>query len=260
VISSAHWRRPLQPRFELLFVIMKRIMPFLVILAVLGIALGSVWYLTKPVATSTIPASSQPSPAAKGAQQQQPASPTQLGPVKSGVPGAEPANTKGPANARVHIEEFGDFQCPPCGAFHPILEKLEQEFPNDLRVTFRNLPLPNHQHALRAASAAEAAGLQGKFWEMHKLIYEHQRDWKDEFDVRPIFEGYAKQIGLDIARYNRDLGGATVQQRILQDGKRAISMGVGATPTVFINNREVPFQMLPEETMRGLIQQELNKK
>ena len=237
---------------------MKRIAPFLLILAVLGIALGSVWYLTKPVATSTAPASQLPS-ASPGAQQQ-PSPLMQLGPVKTGVPGAEPANTKGPANARVHIEEFGDFQCPPCGLFHPILEKLEQEFPKDLRVTFRHFPLPNHQHALRAASAAEAAGLQGKFWEMHKLIYEHQRDWKDEFDVRPIFEGYAQQIGLDIARFNRDLGGTVVQQRILQDGKRALSVGVKGTPTVFLNNREVPFQMLPEEHMRVLIQQELDKK
>jgi protein-disulfide isomerase len=233
-------------------------MPFLLILAVLGIALGSVWYLTKPVATSTIPASH--APAASTGAQQQPAATGQLGPVKTGVPGAEPANTKGPANARVHIEEFGDFQCPPCGAFHPILEKMEQEFPKDLRVTFRHFPLPNHQHALRAASATEAAGLQGKFWEMHKLIYEHQNDWKDQFDVRPVFEGYAQQIGLDIARFNRDLGGATVQQRILQDGKRAKSLGVGATPTVFLNNREVPFTMLPEEKLRVLIQQELDKK
>ena len=151
-------------------------MPFLLILAVLGIALGSVWYLTKPVATSTIPASQ--SPAASTSSQQPSAAAAQLGPVKTGVPGAEPANTKGPANARVHIEEFGDFQCPPCAAFHPMLEKLEKEFPKDLRVTFRNFPLPTHQHALRAASAAEAAGLQGKFWEMHKLIYEHQNDWK----------------------------------------------------------------------------------
>ena len=137
---------------------------------------------------------------------------------------------------------------------------MEKEFPKDLRVTFRHFPLPNHQHALRAASAAEAAGLQGKFWEMHELIYEHQHDWKDQFDVRPIFEGYAKQIGLDIARFNRDLGGATVQQRILQDGKRANSLGVSATPTVFLNNREVPFTMLPEDKLRVLIQQELNRK
>ena len=237
---------------------MKRIAPFLLILLVLGIALGGVWYLTKPVATSTVPGSAPPS--ASTSTQPQQATPSQLGPVKTGVPGAEPANTKGPANAKVHIEEFGDFQCPPCALFHPILEKLEKEFPKDLRVTFRHFPLPNHQHALRAASAAEAAGLQGKFWEMHALIYEHQQDWKDQFDVRPIFEGYAQQIGLDIARFNRDLGGATVQQRILQDGKRAKALGVGGTPTVFLNDREVPFQMLPEDKMRALIQQELNSK
>lgn len=233
-------------------------MPFLLIVAVLGVALGSVWYLTKPVATSTVPGSN-PAPASSAAPQQ--AAPTSpLGPPKTGIPGAEPANTKGPANARVHIEEFGDFQCPPCALFHPMLERLEQEFPKDVRVTFRHYPLPNHQHALRAASAAEAAGLQGKFWEMHKLIYEHQQEWKDEFDVRPIFEGYAKQIGLDLARYNRDLNSPTVQQRILQDGKRANSMGVKGTPTVFLNNREVPFQMLPDEKLRVLIQQELDKK
>ena len=237
---------------------MKRIMPFLLILAVLGIALGSVWYLTKPVATSTVPAS-QPTPASSGSQQQQQQPPSELGPVKTGVPGAEPANIKGPANARVHIEEFGDFQCPPCAMFHPMLEKMEKEFPKDLRVTFRHYPLPNHQHALRAASAAEAAGLQGKFWEMHALIYENQQAWKDQFDVRPIFEAYAKQIGLDLARFDRDLGSATVQQRILQDGKRAMSLGVKATPTVFLNGREVPFTMLPEDKLRVLIQQEINR-
>ena len=237
---------------------MKRIAPFLLILAVLGIALGSVWYLTKPVATSPVPASAPPS-SSTGTQPQQ-ATPSELGPVKTGVPGAEPAHTKGPANARVHIEEFGDYQCPPCGLFHPILEKLEKEFPKDLRVTFRHFPLPNHQHALRAASATEAAGLQGKFWEMHKLIYEHQQDWKDQFDVRPAFEGYAEQIGLDIARFNRDLGSPQVQQRILQDRKRAESLGVGGTPTVFLNGREVPFQMLPDDKLRVLIQQEIDSK
>jgi protein-disulfide isomerase len=235
---------------------MKRIAPFLLILAVLGVTLSIVRYLTKPIATSTV-AVNQPTPASSAAQPQQAPPPSELGPVKTGVPGAEPANVKGPADAKVHIEEFGDFQCPPCAAFHPMLEKLEKEFPKDLRVTFRHFPLPNHQHALRAASATEAAGLQGKFWEMHAMIYENQQIWKDQFDVRPIFENYATQIGLDIARFNRDLGSATVQQRILQDGKRGTSMGVKGTPTVFLNGREVPFTMLPDDKLRVLIQQEI---
>jgi protein-disulfide isomerase len=235
---------------------MKRILPFLIILAVLGVALGSVWYLTKPSATSTVPVTT--TPPSSGAQQ--PAPGNQLGPVRTGVAGAEPANTKGKADAPAHIEEFGDFECPPCAAFHPILEQMQREFGDKLRVTFRNYPLPNHQHALRAASSAEAAGLQGKFWEMHALIYEHQNEWKEQFDVRPIFEGYAKQIGLDIARFNRDVGSPIVQQRILQDQKRATSVGVRATPTVFLNNREVPFTHLPADKLRVFIQQEIDKK
>ena len=234
---------------------MKRILPFLIIVAVLVIALGSVWYLTRPVATSNGP--TNPQPAASTAQ----ASPAQAPPqVRTGIPGAEPAHTHGPANAPAHIEEFGDYQCPPCGMFHPILEQMEEEFGDKLRVTFRHFPLPNHQHALRAASAAEAAGLQGKFWEMHKLIYEHQKDWKDLFDVRPVFDGYAKEIGLDVARFNRDIGSSQVQQRIVLDSKRGQSLGVSGTPTVFLNGREVPFQSLPADTLRVLIQKEIDSK
>ena len=141
--------------------------------------------------------------------------------------------------------------------FHPILDQMVAEFPKDLRVTFRHFPLPNHQHALRAASAAEAAGLQGKFWQMHGLIYEHQQDWKNVFDARPVFDNYAQQAGVDVERYNRDLAGSQVAQRIIQDGKRALSMGVKGTPAVFLNNREVPFTHLPAEKLRELIKKEL---
>lgn len=236
---------------------MKRILPFLIIVAVLGIALGSVWYLTKPVATSTVP-SPNPPPASSGALPKAPTN--QLGPPKSGVPGAEPAHTKGPPNAPAQIEEFGDFECPPCALFHPILEQMEAEFGDKLRVTFRHFPLPNHRHALRAASAAEAAGMQGKFWEMHKLIYEHQSEWKGLFDAQTAFDGYAKEIGLNVERFKRDLEGSQVAQRIIADGKRAKSLGVGGTPTVYLNGREVPFTHLPAEKLRVFIQQEIDNK
>jgi protein-disulfide isomerase len=232
---------------------MKRILPFIIILVVLGLALGSAWYLTRTTpATPTVVG--QPPSASPGSQ----ASPVPEPVANAGVPGAEPAHTLGPASAPVHIEEFGDFECPPCGLFHPILDQMRGEFGDKLHITFREFPLvPTHQHALAAASAAEAAGLQGKFWEMHKLLYERQAAWKTQFDVRGVFEGYAKEIGLDVDRYNRDVGSELVQQRIFQDGKRGHSLGVKGTPTVFMNGREVPFESLPAEKFRVVIQKEI---
>jgi protein-disulfide isomerase len=229
---------------------MKRILPFIIILVVLGMALGSAWYLTRSIPASPTVTQSTPAPGSQTTPAPQPV-------VNRGVPGAEPAHTLGPANAPVHLEEFGDFECPPCGAFHPILDQMHEEFGDRLRITFREFPLPIHQHAVAAASAAEAAGIQGKFWEMHDLIYERQNAWKGQFNVRPIFEGYAKQIGLDVERYNRDLGGSLVAQRIFQDGKRGQSLGVQGTPTVFINGREVPFENLAADKLRQVILKEL---
>ena len=231
---------------------MKRILPFIIILAVLGVALGSAWYLTRPVPPA--PTTPEQPPTSPGGQ----ASPVQQQVVNKGIPGAEPAHTLGPAGAPVHIEEFGDFECPPCGAFHPILKQMHEEFGDRIQITFREFPLvPTHQHALAAASAAEAAALQGKFWEMHDMLYETQVKWKDTFDVRPVFEGYAKQIGLDVQRYQQDVSSSLVEQRIFQDGKRGHSLGVKGTPTVFMNGREVPFEQLAPDSFRVLIQKEI---
>ena len=230
---------------------MKRLLPFIIILVVLGGAIGSVVYMTQTKSASN----DNTNQSQANANAPKP-SPT-LGPVKTGVPGADPPHTLGPGNAPVKIEEFGDFECPPCGLFHPILKQMKDEFGDKLHVTFREFPLANHDHAIPAASAAEAAGMQGKFWEMHALIFENQNQWKTQFDVRPVFEGYAKQIGLDVERYKRDLTSDRVEQRIFLDGKRARSMGVNSTPTVFLNGREVPFQSLPADTLRVLIDNEL---
>ena len=117
--------------------------------------------------------------------------------------------------------------------------------------------VPTHVHALAAARAAEAAGLQGRFWEMHDLIYEHQKDWHGAFDVRPIFEGYAKTIGLDVAQFTRDNATEVVERRIFLDGKRAHSLGVQGTPTVFLNGKEVPFESLAPDKLKALINNEL---
>jgi protein-disulfide isomerase len=230
---------------------MKRILPFIIILVVLGAALGSAYYLTRPIPASPTAAQPAPAPGSQNTPAQQPV-------ANSGIPGAEPAHTLGPANAPIHLEEFGDFECPPCGMFHPILKQMHAEFGDKLHITFREFPLvPTHQHALAAASAAEAAGIQGKFWEMHDLLYERQNNWKTEFDVRPVFERYAKEIGIDVDRYKRDVDGDLVKQRVFQDGKRGHSLGVKGTPTVFMNGREVPFEDLPADKLRLVIQKEL---
>jgi protein-disulfide isomerase len=228
---------------------MKRILPFIIILLVLGVALGSAYYL-KRSATTVKPISANSNTTAGNGPQ----SPTAL----TSVAGAEPAHVQGPGNAPARLEEFGDFECPPCGLLHPILVEMHREFGDQLQITFREFPLvPTHQHAVAAASSAEAAGLQGKFWEMHDLIYEHQKDWHEAFDVRPIFEGYAKQIGLDVERYKRDVDSEAVAQRIFLDGKRGHALGVKGTPTVFLNGKEVPFESLPAEKLRVLIQAQI---
>ena len=225
---------------------MKRILPFLIIAIVLGAGLLTARYLQR--------ASSEPAPAAPT-----PAPMPKASPVANTVAeaGAEPAHALGNAKAPVTLEEFGDFECPPCGMLHPILKSLETEYgPAKLRIVFREFPLvPTHAHALAAARAAEAAGLQGKFWEMHDMIYEHQKDWHEAFDVRPVFEGYAKTIGLDVEQFTRDNTSEIVERRIFLDGKRAHSLGVVGTPTVFLNGREVPFESLPK--LKPLIDSEL---
>ncbi len=228
---------------------MKRILPFIIIAVVLGAGLLTARYLQ---GKSTETPKPSPTPSTPGAS-----------PVASAVnpnePGAEPAHALGNANAPVTLEEFGDFECPPCGLLHPVLKTMEKEFgPDKLRIIFREFPLvPNHVHALAAARASEAAGLQGRFWEMHDLIYEHQNDWHEAFDVRPIFEGYAKTIGLNLKQFQDDSSGEIVERRIFLDGKRGHSLNVSGTPTVFLNGKEVPFQSLAPEKLRVLINNEL---
>src|SRR5437867_1351797 len=98
---------------------------------------------------------------------------------------------RGNPDAPVTLEEYGDFQCPPCGMFATFLGQLENEYDSRLRVVFRNFPLTMHEHAREAALAAEAAGLQGRFWEMHDVLYREQETWSKAPNVRELFESYA---------------------------------------------------------------------
>ena len=155
---------------------------------------------------------------------------------------------RGGANAAVTIEEFGDFECPPCGILHPELIKLEREYGDRLRVIFREFPLTQmHKYAYDAARAAEAAGMQNKFWEMHDLLYEKKEEWSLAPDPRAMFVEYAKVLGMDGERFSRDMLGDLAALRVGLDMRRGKSLGVTGTPTLFINGRRMdPSEMTPD--------------
>ena len=137
----------------------------------------------------------------------------------------------GPADAPVTLVEYGDFECPYCGQAYPIVKALQERLGDRLRVVFRNFPLSeSHPHAEHAAEAAEAAGAQGRFWEMHDMLYENQGALGDRALI-----GYATQLGLDAARVTRELESGTFADKVRADFRGGVRSGVNGTPTFFIN-------------------------
>jgi protein-disulfide isomerase len=170
------------------------------------------------------------------------------------------AHVRGNPNAAVTLEEFGDFQCPPCGQFAGFAEELLREYDSRLRVVFRNFPLPAHEHAREAALAAEAAGFQGKFWEMHDTLYREQSAWGKAPNTRELFESYAGTLGLNIDRFKKDMDSDKARERVDSDHALGDFLGVKVTPTLFINNRPVEAQEKNAEGLRAAINAALNEK
>jgi protein-disulfide isomerase len=185
---------------------------------------------------------------------------TKTASIKNGKPGAEPPQVRGPFNARVKIEEFGDFQCPSCAALSPALSQSEQKYHGRLCVIFRQFPLASHPHAQEAARAAEAAGLQGRFWEMHDLLYGSQLVWTRAADTRELFNQFAKSLGIDVERFKIDLESEQVKRRIDADQQRAASLGVNSTPAIFINGRRLPDSSLNQKALQEAIDAAANPK
>ncbi|HZS43478.1 MAG TPA: thioredoxin domain-containing protein [Blastocatellia bacterium] len=174
-------------------------------------------------------------------------------------PGAEPAHLRGDSQAPVVLEEFGDFQCPVCGRFYKDLKMVEAEYGSKLRVIFREFPIQSiHPHSLEAAHAAEAAGLQGKFWEMHDLLYENQDIWVKEANPRATFDTYAKGIGLNVNQFDNDMNGSVVAGRCISDQVKARDMGVNGTPSIFIDGK--PPRDKNIDAIRNAINEELKAK
>ena len=147
----------------------------------------------------------------------------------------------GPIHAPVTVVEYGDFECPNCKQAAPAVKILLERYKGQVRLVFRHFPLEEvHPHALNAAEAAEAAGAQGKFWEMHDLLFDNQRHLKQQ-----QLRGYAERLQLDMARYTAEMDDEIYRQRIREHQRSGNESGVRGTPTFFLNGRiqDVSFGM-----------------
>ena len=173
---------------------------------------------------------------------------------------AKSVHIRGNPEAPVTLEEFGDFECSSCANLATFLDQLIKEYHPRVRLIFLNFPLPMHQFARDAALTAEAAGLQGRYWEMHDLLYREQAVWAKTKDVQPLFDSYAGMIGVNLERFKKDVGGEQVKAKVESDQKRGEALGVKNTPTIFINNQSVPPASLNPTALRAAIDAAVKEK
>ena len=214
---------------------MKKYLPFAIIIIVLVAAVGGSFVLWKNRGGSTGNSGSTFA--------------TTPPVSNSPAPNQTPQDTAGLTRPKVKvsspvvIEEFGDYQCPPCGQLYPELKQIESEYGDQVKIVFRHFPLMKmHKNALLAAHAAEAARNQNKFWEMHDRLYRNQKEWAELDDPRPVFEGYARQLNLKLDQFNSDLQSNLIDQKISADLQRGTSQGVTGTPTVFLDSHLLKYE------------------
>ncbi|HYW73163.1 MAG TPA: thioredoxin domain-containing protein [Pyrinomonadaceae bacterium] len=232
---------------------MKRYLPFLIILIVLIAGLGVAATLWK----RSTPATNSNAPFAGNAPPNGPNAPTPIA-GDNGAGLTKPAPKPG---VFVVVEEYGDYQCPPCGQLYPELKQIEKEYGSQVQIVFHHFPLMKiHKNALLAAHAAEGARNQNKFWEMHDLLYRNQKEWSEQSDPRPIFENYAKQLSLNLDAFDRDLVSNVIDQKISADIQRGTSQGVTGTPTVFLDSRLLKYESTNLDGLRRGINLLLERK
>ncbi len=148
----------------------------------------------------------------------------------------------GNKDSKVTLVEYGDLQCPSCKAYHPILKTLAADYKDKFKFMFKHFPLEGgHANALLAARAAEAAGVQNKFFEFHDMLFEHQEEWSglSAVDAEAKFVGYAETLELDLDRFNEDLDNSDLLKKIKAQQAEGINIGVNGTPTFFLNGKRI---------------------
>lgn len=172
-------------------------------------------------------------------------------------------HVSGKVGSKVILVEYGDFQCPPCASIYPKIKAISEQYKDQIQVVFRNFPIAtSHPNAKAAAATAEAAGLQGKYWEMHDKIYEQQSSWSElpGTERNVFFEGLAKEIGLDITKFNNDVARVSITDKINYDyaiGKKA---GVQGTPSFYLNGVQLESTIFGDDAkLKAAIDSELKK-
>ncbi len=149
------------------------------------------------------------------------------------------------SSATVTLVEFGDYECPACGFYQAFVKELLTDEAGKINYVFRNYPLPQHTNAPISSYAAVAAGLQGKFWQMHDKLYATQNDWTNSKDARDVFIGYAKDLGLNVDQFTKDLDSSKVKNIVSNDTADGNTVGLTETPTFYLNGQKI--QQLPSD-------------
>jgi protein-disulfide isomerase len=230
--------------------------PMLIIVGVLLVAALGAWYLfssSKPTPAVNNTAAGNTANAANAVRT--PAIPA------NAPPGAQPPNQSGSPNASVTLEEFADFQCGSCASANPAMNEIKSMYGTRIRFIFRNYPLqiPAHDKAYDAAVAAEAAGMQGKFWDMQNLLFTNQQAWTAAPTYKQIWKEYAQRIGLDVNKWENDMLGMAAKNRVDEDLRRGKALSVNSTPTLYINGTPITFAEMKVPSLKQLIDAELAK-
>ena len=204
---------------------MRRFLPVIIILGVAIVtAATAAWLYHEKMRPDAV----KPPPALATENESTPSStiPPDIAAPSDAVPVADPLHTRGAADAPVTLEIYGDFQCPSCAKTTALIDEIEQSYGAKLRVVFHEFPLKMHAHALEAAMAAEAAGVQGHFWEMHDALYKYQDVWSKASNPGRFFAAYAQTMGLNVDQFQQDRQSEQIKTQIMIQGDAGVARGV----------------------------------
>jgi len=173
---------------------------------------------------------------------------------------AQSSSVESDEQATITITEYSDYQCPACGYYHPIVKKLKEKYGDQINMNYKFYPLNSHRYAALAARAAQAAKNQGKFLEMHNMLFQNQKQWSQSTNPGPTFVNYARELNLDIEQFRNELNSRETQEAVMKEKQEGRRAGVRATPTFIIEGEQVSSLPKSFAEFDQLVQQYLNKK